>query len=121
MNEQALRYLNNRERAAIQEYLRRLRAVYGDAVLRVVLYGSKVRGDFDTESDVDLFIVLREPDGDRRERLERDCFEIGLEYDVVLSDLIVDETRYNWMRQYQEPFYGQVEREGIDLWTTSTE
>lgn len=121
MNEQTLQYLNDRERMAVEEYLNWLWTLYGNTVLRVVLYGSKVRGDFDVESDVDLFVVLREPNGDRRERLERVGFEIGLKYDVVLSDLVVDKTRYDWMRQYQEPFYQQMEKEGVDLWTTSTE
>ena len=121
MNERALIHLDDREKAAIREYLHQLRMVYGSTVLRVVLYGSKMRGDFDAESDIDLFVVLRKPDGDRREHLEKAGFEIGLKYNVVLSDLIVDQTRYDWMRQYREPFYEQVEKEGVDLWTTPAE
>ena len=121
MNERVLVHLDDRERAAIREYLQQLRMVYGSTVLRVVLYGSKVRGDFDAESDIDLFVVLRKPDGDRREHLEKAGFEIGLKYNVILSDLIVDQTRCDWMRQYREPFYEQVEKEGVDLRTTPAE
>ena len=47
MNERALIHLDDRERAAIREYLHQLRMAYGSTVLRVVLYGSKMRGDFD--------------------------------------------------------------------------
>lgn len=46
-------------RAAVAEAHRRLRALYGERLDRVVLYGSHARGDAHDESDVDLLVVLR--------------------------------------------------------------
>jgi len=54
--------LRPNERAGLAAFLERLRQRYGDDLLRVVLFGSKARGDFDTESDVDVLVVLRERD-----------------------------------------------------------
>lgn len=45
-------------RAAILEAKRRLEDVYGDRLARVVLYGSRARGDARPDSDVDLLVVL---------------------------------------------------------------
>lgn len=51
--------LTGNERAAITEYLFQLRKLCGDRLLRVVLFGSKARGDSDPESDIDLFVALQ--------------------------------------------------------------
>ena len=46
--------------------LRRFRAAlaetYGDRVERVVLFGSRARGDFRSDSDYDIAVFIREPD-----------------------------------------------------------
>ena len=38
----------------------RLKEAEGDNLLRVVLFGSMARGDFDEESDTDVFVLLKE-------------------------------------------------------------
>ena len=48
-------------RAAVLEAKARLEALYGDRLVRVVLYGSHARGDARPDSDVDLLVVLHEP------------------------------------------------------------
>ena len=64
MLEERLAHLTPNERAALAALVDRLRQRYGDDLLRVVLYGSKARGDFDDESDLDVLIVVRMPDND---------------------------------------------------------
>ncbi len=46
-------------RAALDDARRRLAGLYGDRLVRVVLYGSQARGDARDESDVDVLVVLR--------------------------------------------------------------
>lgn len=38
-----------------------LRALYGERLVDVILYGSRARGDADEESDLDLMVVLEDP------------------------------------------------------------
>lgn len=45
-------------RAALAEAKARLGELYGDRLARVVLYGSRARGDAGPDSDVDLLVVL---------------------------------------------------------------
>jgi len=54
-----LRHLTPHEREVLAEFLSQLRERYGDRIAHVWLFGSKVRGDFDEGSDVDLLIVAR--------------------------------------------------------------
>jgi len=40
-----------------------LAAIYGDKLARLVLYGSRARGDYDARSDWDVAVFLRSFDG----------------------------------------------------------
>ncbi len=59
MRRNALAHLTPKERAALEELITRLREKYRDHLVRVILFGSKVRGDFDAESDIDLMTVFK--------------------------------------------------------------
>jgi predicted nucleotidyltransferase len=50
------------ERGSPMAFVDRLRQRYGDDLLRVVLFGSKVRWDLDDETDFDLRVVARAMD-----------------------------------------------------------
>ena len=51
--------LSPRVAAAVADAKAGLEALYGDRLVRVVLYGSQARGDAGPGSDVDLLAVLR--------------------------------------------------------------
>ena len=63
----------------LREFVRRVKGAEGDNLLRVVLFGSMVRGDFDEESDTDVFVLLR--DG---ELFEKQREIVNLAYDASL-------------------------------------
>ena len=104
------------ERAALADYLAQLRTTCGDRLLRVMLFGSKARGDSEPESDIDILVVLRgELDG-LKDRLADLSYDISLNYGVVVSDFVVGERRYDWMSRHNEPWLSEVMREGVELW-----
>ena len=86
------------------------------AVDRIVLFGSVVRGEADEESDVDLLIVLQDPPTHKmRDRITRVIFDINLEYDTNLSELIVDRQTWDHGLPSVLPIHKEVEEEGIPL------
>ena len=118
VSEKRLRYLADRERAALDEFLTRLREQHGSEVVLVSLFGSKVRGDFDEESDIDVLLVVE----NRNSQLWEDVVEIEtdlmLKYDAVISSLIMGRDNYEWHMRHRAPLYRNIEREGIELWTS---
>ena len=57
--------LSPREREVVAEFARRSRDHFGPRLVRVLLYGSRARGDVDEDSDIDVLVVLRgEPTND---------------------------------------------------------
>ena len=116
MNKEVLKYLADHEQAALKEFLTKLREQHGSEVVLVSLFGSKVRGDFDEESDIDVLLVVET----RNSQLWEDVVEIEtdlmLKYDAVISSLIMGRDNYEWHRQHRAPLYRNIEREGMELW-----
>lgn len=48
-------------RAALNDARQALDELYGDRLVKVVLYGSQARGEAYADSDVDVLVVLQEP------------------------------------------------------------
>lgn len=115
---ESTRHLKHNERAALDEFVSRLRQVYAEDLLHVVLYGSKARGDSDEDSDLDLLIVLRILESDylehRQRILDLSC-DLDLEYGVLLSPRVRTDVEYSEMRRANLLLNREIQRDGIEL------
>ena len=111
-----LRHLTPQEREVLAEFLSRLHERCGDRIVHVWLFGSKVRGDSDEESDVDLLIVARNGDDALQKVVGEITYSLSLEHGVLLCEHVVSTWRFAQMRARQELIYKNVVGEGIDLW-----
>jgi len=114
-------YLAENEIRALETFLARLREHYPDQVQHVILFGSKVRGDFDEESDIDLLIVVQSDDWRFHQEVSHLAFEPMLEHNVVFSTHTVGQKHYEMIQRIRTSFYRNLEREGIDLWMKEPE
>jgi uncharacterized protein len=83
---------------------------------RMVLFGSIVEGTSDEESDADLLVVLTQyPSLQTRDQITSVILDINLEYDMNLSELMVD--RHTWDKGLPSvlPIHEKIEEEGIPL------
>lgn len=105
------------DKEMFDDIVRAILSVMGDDAVRIILYGSVARGDNTPESDVDIAMIIRgELDRIADKELTRAVTELDLKYDTVLSVIDVEEKHF---RRYKNdlPFYKNIEREGITLWT----
>lgn len=89
--------------------------VFGEKLDSVILYGSYARGDYDSESDIDVMIIADINTDEIRnyeELLFDFSFEMDLKYDIVLSIVIKDKKTFEQWKEL--PFYKNVIREGIN-------
>lgn len=108
------------ERDALDALLAWLQPRCGDRVVHAWLFGSKARGDFDDESDVDLLLVIHDADDVLRDEVSNFAYDLSLEHGVLLCEHVISAWRFAQMRARQEPLYRNIVREGIDLWALET-
>ncbi len=91
--------------------------VLKEKLVSVILYGSYARGDYDTESDIDILVIADVPMEkcwDYNLRFIEGTTDLELENEIVISTHVVQEDNFN---QYQNvlPFYRNVVKEGIKI------
>ena len=98
----------------LESYLERLRKAPGGLLKRLVVYGSKARGDAGPESDVDVLVLVKDaPDaaGTARDLIYCGDDPGGVDHEVVVR------TEADWIQDMEKelPFPRNVEAEGIQL------
>lgn len=106
--------LTTNEKAALLELKNTIKDKY--KILDIKIFGSKVKGIADKESDLDILIVADKIDWAIEKDLYGICFEISLKHDVLLSPILFSTADINNKYIKATPFYQNVEREGISIW-----
>ncbi len=112
--------LNDNEKEALISLVEQLFRCYSDALINVTLFGSKARGDFTEESDLDLLIVIKMSKTDYWQHWFSVVDLVGrieLKFGIVTSIIIKDELEYHKMIDDSIFLYTNIEKEGIPLWT----
>lgn len=93
-----------------------LKAVYGEYLVKIVLYGSYARGEQTDESDVDIAVILKEGNTEKMHDTMTDIVvDYELEQGVTLSVIPIEFEQYKvWSKTL--PFFKNIDREGIVLW-----
>jgi len=102
-----------REVAAILAELKRaFQAIYGDRLVKMVLFGSHARGDAEPGSDIDVLVVLRGnvDAGEEIARTSEVLADLCLAHNEVVSCVFIGEARFTTR---QGPLPRNVRREGL--------
>ena len=87
--------------------------LFADKLTDAYLYGSYARGDFDSESDVDIILVSALPADaiwPKRRQISRIANAVSLDHDVTVSVCVRSREQFQpqWM-----PYYRNVINDGI--------
>lgn len=101
------------EKDAIKRATVKLKDALGDNLIAVAAFGSRVRGDFDGDSDFDILIVVKKRTSDVIDKAidvftdEED--NMGIPFSVVIK-----ETRsFEKEKTYNTTFYRNIKKEGV--------
>ena len=105
---------SSEEKAALQELKDTLSGFLGERV-KLILYGSKAREDFDFASDMDVAIIVRGLKRELKNQILDMVAEIELKYLTALSTLVLSEEDFMFLKRRERRIALDIEREGILL------
>lgn len=107
--------LAEKEQNAISLFVSRLKGLLVEKLLEVRLFGSKARGDFDEESDIDILVVIDSCDWRLRQEICVIATDINIEHDCNISPVIYTKEEHERNKYFRILFIQEIEREGISL------
>ena len=96
----------------IEDFKNELHKIYGNRLVKVILYGSWARGTADVDSDIDLMVVLKGniTPGKEIDRMIDCITDLNLKYDALISVVPVSNKIYS---HTNSPLLLNVRREGV--------
>lgn len=100
-------------KAMYQKY----RNVYGKNLIKVVLYGSYARGNYQTDSDIDIAAIVQGERIELQQELRKiwdTSSDLELEYGTIISPTVIP---YDEFEKYKNdlPYYRNIQQEGVDI------
>jgi len=108
-------YLNSTEKKAVKEFADRLKKLLQTKLVNIILFGSKVRNITNSESDIDILVLLKDKNKDILNRIVNVLVDIQLKYDANISPVIYSEYEFNMNVKLGASFIKHIENEGIPL------
>lgn len=117
--EVAFRHLSTRESQGVLELIKLLQVQYGERLKKIILYGSRTRGDFHAFSDIDIFVVIQNDDNSflqAKREIETLVADLNLKKELLLQVVIFPE------KEEVQPGFKtfllieKIKREGIVLY-----
>ena len=103
------------ENKALMELRDNLRDFLGDSLVRLVLFGSKAKGDYTNESDIDIAIIVRGLSKELKNQILNRVAEIELKHLVPISTIVFSEEEFNRLKKRERRIAIDIEREGLSL------
>jgi predicted nucleotidyltransferase len=111
---EAMNVTLNRITPTLNELKQSLHELYGDRLVKLILFGSHARSEANPDSDIDLLAVFKSPVSQVQEisYMSELCVKILLEYNELVSIIPMDEDRFN---AKDIALLRNIQREGIEL------
>ena len=103
------------ERKWMADFREAMRTQYTEIVRRIILFGSRARGDFHDDSDIDVAVIIANEGKSRKEEIGRLGVRLSIKSTVAMPSVAV-RTEEEWERlaSLESPWQAEVEQQGID-------
>ena len=82
---------------------------------RLIVFGSRARGDSDQESDLDVLVELNHADVKARKSVTQSAWEVGFRNDMVIMPITVDKDEWESGPMKSSLLALAIEKEGVEV------
>ena len=110
--------MTSAKRELMEQYVLQVKKIYGTHLRQVILYGSYARGDYRSDSDIDIMILLNLSDMALKaysQKLSYMTYDFNLDNELDIKPIAKSEEHFQkWIVNY--PFYANIHKEGVILY-----
>lgn len=103
------------EKKAVREFLAAMSLAYGETIQSASLFGSKARGDWTQDSDLDIVLVVAGDDRQIRREMIHLLSEVELKYDVLLDVRVISAARWQYYADIKAGLYQNITRDAVPI------
>lgn len=107
--------LPDRELKVIRLFTSQVKKSVGKDLKTIALFGSKARGDYNKESDIDIYVVVKKNKMKNIDKVSEITADILSDYDILLSPVVYSEFEEQKNLEMHSFFFEAVKNEGIPL------
>ena len=105
-----------KELQALQHLKKSLRGTIGNELITLAAFGSRVRGDFRWDSDLDILIIVNKSSLKKEKVIREIVYSEGERLNILYSVIIRGKEEFDMEKRHKTPFYTAVMREGMILY-----
>lgn len=109
--------LNEKDRSILMDFKKRISTEAGEQIKRIIIFGSRAKGDYSEDSDLDIAILVK----DKTPKIEKELDDIAYQvmwdndFKPVISLKIFSESGFYDSLRKGYSFYNHVEKEGLSI------
>lgn len=90
--------------------------LFKDSLVNIIIFGSYTNGTFNTESDLDVFVIIDKDEPALYDDLLLDIsVDLSLKYDIVISAFLESYSNFNKFKTIK-PLYSEIEKNGVEIY-----
>ncbi len=95
---------------------RRIKELFGSKVVKIILFGSYAREDYNEESDVDILVIVDDEKLDLYKKMSMEITNYYLDKENILLSIIIEKASLAERYKDHSPFLININKEGVVLY-----
>lgn len=107
--------IEEKRKKQLDELKNMLDELLGSETFKLILFGSRARGDYSEESDLDVAVIVRGLTREMKNRILETIAEIELESLLPISAIVFSEDEFNHLKKRERRIAIDIDKEGLHL------